>query len=116
MSEQTTPRVVEEAAREYVNRRYDPVHDRGVGIVQGSHYRAGFVAGAAWQAARMPGEKEVAEVLAAHVACYGGSDEAYAVTCFCDRYGRPMGYAGLDGVQVHARHQAERVAALWGAL
>ncbi|QCB93314.1 hypothetical protein [Cellulomonas shaoxiangyii] len=113
MSEQPTPRTVEDAARAYVTRRHPPLNDRGVGIAQGSHYRDGFVAGASWQAARMPSEDEVAEVLAAHVACYGGSDDAYAVTCSCDRYGRPMGY-GREGATVHARHQAERVAALYG--
>jgi len=112
MSEQTTPRTVEEAARE----AYPPSGDRRPIDDGRMRLREGFRRGAAWQAARMPSVADVAEVLAAHVACYGGSDEAYAVTCFCDRYGRPMGYAGLDGVQVHARHQAERVAALWGAL
>lgn len=41
---------VERAASQYVNHRHPMQYDRGVGIVQGSHYRAGFVAGAVWQA------------------------------------------------------------------
>ena len=85
--EQTTPRTVEEAASEYVHRRHNPLHDVGVGVVQGSHYRAGFIAGAVWQAGRMPSVEEVAEVL-----------------CECD--------VACD--QCIAK--AEYVVALWGAL
>lgn len=40
---------VEKAATEFVNRKHPAWHDNGVGIVQGSHYRSGFVAGAVWQ-------------------------------------------------------------------
>ena len=39
-------------ARDYVNLKHPSWHDNGVGIVQGSHYRSGFVAGAEWQASR----------------------------------------------------------------
>ena len=63
-------------------------------------------------AVAMPSGDQVAARLAGHIACYGGSDEAYAVTCSCDRYGRPMGY-GREGATVHARHAAEQIVALW---
>jgi hypothetical protein len=38
----------EDAARKFVHERHPQWHDVGVGIVQGSHYRAGFAAGAKW--------------------------------------------------------------------
>jgi len=44
---------VQEDARAEVNRRHPWHHDNGVGIVQGSHYRAGFVDGAEWAKAQM---------------------------------------------------------------
>ncbi len=37
----------EKAAQE-AQRRHPEWHDRGVGIVQGSHWRSGFIAGAEW--------------------------------------------------------------------
>jgi len=84
MSEQTTPRTVEEAAREEAERLHGP-RTVGVGAARGSHYRAGFIAGAAWQAARVPSVEEVAEVLAEKIGWQPGIYEA-----------------------------AERVVALWG--
>ena len=39
-------------ARAYINQKHPWQHDNGVGIVQGSHYRSGFVDGAEWQASR----------------------------------------------------------------
>lgn len=50
----TTDDAVERAAREYVHRQHNPTHDRGVGIAQGAHYRAGFVDGAVWQHQQAP--------------------------------------------------------------
>lgn len=43
---------VRREAQEAVNEKHPWWHDQGVGIAQGSHYRAGFVDGAAWQAER----------------------------------------------------------------
>lgn len=48
-----------DAAREYVYKRHPQHHDQGVGIVQGSHYRAGFIAGAQWQAEQGPTDEQV---------------------------------------------------------
>ena len=42
----------EQEARAEVNRRHPQWHDNGMGIVQGSHYRSGFIAGAEWRASR----------------------------------------------------------------
>ena len=50
---------VEDEARAEVNRRHPWWHDNGVGIVQGSHYRSGFVDGAEWQAFRTVEEVQV---------------------------------------------------------
>ena len=44
-------------ARAYINQKHPAWHDNGVGIIQGSHYREGFVDGAEWQASRK-GEQE----------------------------------------------------------
>jgi hypothetical protein len=44
---------VAEAAQAEVNQAHPEWHDVGVGIVQGSHYRAGFVAGAKWAVASL---------------------------------------------------------------
>jgi len=52
------PNEVEESARAEVHRRHPEWHDRGVGIVQGSHFREGFVKGALWQASRRPEQGE----------------------------------------------------------
>lgn len=43
---------IEEEALAFVNQRHPAWHDRGVGIVQGSHFRSGFVEGAKWAALR----------------------------------------------------------------
>ena len=51
MSDEQNP-VTGDDARAEVNRRHPSWHDNGVGIVQGSHYRGGFVDGAEWQASR----------------------------------------------------------------
>ena len=50
---------VEDKARAEVNRRHPAWHDNGVGSVQGSHYRSGFVDGAEWQAFRTVEEVQV---------------------------------------------------------
>lgn len=39
---------IRDDAREYISRKRPEWHDNGVGIVQGSHYRSGFVDGAEW--------------------------------------------------------------------
>ena len=51
MSDEQNP-ATEQEARAEVNRRHPAWHDNGVGIVQGSQYRSGFVDGAEWQASR----------------------------------------------------------------
>ena len=101
MSEQTTPRTVEEAAREEAERR-----TRGGGTVAHAMLRQEFVAGASWQAARMPSVADVAEVLAAHP---GGT--LVSGRCECGVY-VSQDYAR----RWHAlrEHRAERVVALWG--
>lgn len=60
---------IEQAARAYVNKRHPAWHDNGVGIVQGSHYRSGFVAGASWLAEYLLSDDNVeraAKVLDVH--------------------------------------------------
>ena len=87
MSEQTTPRTVEEAAREEAERRHPEGGQEWVSGIGREEFAAGFVAGASWQAARMPSVEEVAEVLAEKIGWQPGIYEA-----------------------------AKRVVALWGAL
>ena len=87
MSEQTTPRTVEEAAREEAERRYVPEHPGTIRDRALSAEVPAFIAGAAWQAARMPSVEEVAEVMANQIGWQPGIYEA-----------------------------AKRVVALWGAL
>ena len=102
MSEQTTPRTVEEAARE----AYPPSGDRRPIDDGRMRLREGFRRGAAWQAARMPSVADVAEVLAAHP---GGT--LVSGRCECGVY-VSQDYAR----RWHAlrEHRAERVVALWG--
>jgi hypothetical protein len=50
--------IPEEAGKE-AQRRHPEWHDQGVGIVQGSHWRSGFIAGAEW--ARKEALREAAE-------------------------------------------------------
>lgn len=104
MSEQTTPRTVEDAAREEAQERY-PMTSPIAHLLPGHltvEARA-FVAGATWQAARMPSVEQVAEALHAHNPLWAAGGQA---ECAC-------------GVLLPRRmvpvHQAEQVVALWGA-
>jgi len=98
MSEQTTPRTVEEAAREEAERRWP---SRSSAPVADASRRAGFVAGAAWQAARMPGVEEVEAAMDEA----DRTDVAFNLLCGCGAYTSAR----------HRRCRAERVVALWGA-
>lgn len=53
---------IREEARAAVHNARPPWHDNGVGIVQGSHYRSGFVDGAVWADARLGGAEPQVEV------------------------------------------------------
>ena len=52
-------------AREHIEKKRPSWHDNGVGIVQGSHYRSGFVDGAEWAGLRRQGPITDAAVEAA---------------------------------------------------
>lgn len=103
MSEQTAPRTVGEEAREEAQARY-PMTSPIAHLLPGHltvEARA-FVAGASWQAARMPSVEEVAEVLAAHNPLWSAGGQA---ECSCGL---------LISRRAMPLHQAEQVVALWG--
>lgn len=60
----TAREAVREAAGNHIHRARPEWHDNGVGIVQGSHYRAGFIDGAEWQASQQPAPEDVRDELA----------------------------------------------------
>ena len=98
MSEQTTPRTVEEAAREEAERRW-PMTDQEREMVSfGVRY--------AQQAARMPSVEEVVEVLAAHA---GG-----VLTNGCCECGVYVSQDYARRWDALRKHRAEWVVALWG--
>jgi len=113
MSEQTTPRTVEEAAREEAERRHPEGGQEWVSGIGREEFAAGFVAGASWQAGRMPSVEEVAEVLAAHTLVPWDGRGAWS--CGCSDAGRPDEAVVFSDRDQAERHQAERVVALWGA-
>lgn len=45
---------IRDKASEYIHKKRPEWHDNGVGIVQGSHYRSGFAAGAEWAEGILP--------------------------------------------------------------
>lgn len=70
---------VTERAREYVNKKHPAWHDNGVGIVQGSHYRSGFVDGAKWQASQPATDAQVEAAWAAYLPVVDDQSERAAV-------------------------------------
>ena len=50
---------IKDEARTYIDKKHPWWHDVGVGIVQGSHYRGGFIKGAVWASQREPSDAEV---------------------------------------------------------